>query len=179
MLDDNEIRLMDVFRKLKAEHFILSLEKLVEKYVNYQNENKDINFVISRSFNHKNATIDFYFSTKNKDGKERRIGIQIEGNQFRYIIYDQSLNDVELYKTAIEFCWFDKEYDLNINRRVWGKITKMKSIYCKYGDNWLYQYYVLWDDDNGIITDLEDYKLIENNLIEALDKAKNIIENWE
>lgn len=99
-----KVNLLDVFRKLKADHFIKSkpIRNLDLKYKELANTKPKIKFDIERSFHNCKATLSFVF-TKNK---EETIGIQMEDNQFRLFKGNGDMSPDQIFQEYSNKGWF-------------------------------------------------------------------------
>ena len=166
-LEINEIRLSDIYKKLKAESFIEFFNNNVNEYKN-ENNYGTATFYISNNFNHSNATIDFYFSDYSKEKEEtKKIGIQIENNQFRLFIYNKNLNLNEIFEKGKINNWFNDYND----KKIRNNKNEMRNSYCKYGNNFVYQYFTIDEEMKDFETLI---KIIVRELILA-EKLFNII----
>lgn len=146
VLDD--VRLMDVFRKLKADDFYYSCLELEREMQQKAKEHDTWEFYISRSFHNGKATISFEFLSylHKEDEKEYRgqIGVQIEDDQFRIFLgvrneMKKTINEV--FEKGKSMNWFDSNFDKKQNRKVFGHDTLMSKNPCNYSGTWIYQYF--------------------------------------
>ncbi len=151
--------LKDIYKKYKMTHFKEYLKKFLAKY-------SGLNFV--QDYSH-DANLSIFYERKSDSGVRKRVGIQIEGSQYRR--YAEFLGkkrtvDFEKYK---EKKWFvDKEngylnYGQNIKRP-----TGMRQDYCQYNnDIFVYQYWKIDDeaDYDVLVRVIEDDMKMAENLI--------------
>lgn len=170
-----EIKFDDVYKKFKASEFLKYI-KQSQNLANLEIPN-GLNFYTKLDFNHKNATITFEISNNNLDIS---IGIQIEGNQYRYFIrtdYDRDVNDTfEEYATLD---WFDDGFNRQLNRIVHGYQTSMKgrinnqfNTYEGFRENYqfIYQYNIIQNNY---------FDVLENRITNDLTRAVNILNRHE
>ena len=183
-----EIKFNDIFKKFQG----CKLAKEIVKKIN----NDKRKFVIESdweicdpivTFNHKNTTITTVYKSLTKEGKEKgRIGIQIEGKQFRIYggpsISSSSLKNADnLYNKFIKIGFFGEvnvtqkdnknSKDNNVQLLIKGHNSSMIKKYCKYQTETYTHIYQYWD-----IEDISIEKL-SNQVINNLKIIKNIIEN--
>ena len=153
----DEIRISDIVKKLKAEHFLAYLRKfLKEKESELPTVYNDFELKTEVSFHNGKATIDARYSNwTDKKPHWFRIGVQIEEYQYRRLIeQDTATSNLEgLYDKfkSSDVGWFDDTYDKYTHREIFRHPTTMKprgnKKYNKYtGDsyNFVYQYYDLF-----------------------------------
>lgn len=121
--DLEEIKLDDIYKKFVASKFV--------KYLEENNIAKN-RFNITQSFHNKNATITIEKRMKKDDSK--KIGIQLEGYQFRLFVYSDKngeINDNNLKKLFNEYAnigWFDSSFDKKAkgtDKQIHGMKTRM------------------------------------------------------
>lgn len=177
----SEVRLLDVYQKNKADHFVLAgFGNTKEKYEAKASElNNNTTFYISRSYHNGKATLSFGFAKYypdaklfNDDTETESIGVQIEGNQFRLFKWNKDLSADETFNKYAELGWFENSFDKKTNRLFRENKTKMTKQYCKYSTNWVYQYFDIWDEENP---ELQSYKSIVELIDKELDKAFKFI----
>lgn len=153
--------LKDIYKKYKMSHFS---EYLRKKLANYRG------LKIVQDYSH-DANLSVFYERKLKSGIRKRVGIQIEGKQYRRyaeFLDGDKLIDFEKYKKEK---WFvDKENGYlnygNGNKRQTG----MRKDYCKYNNGiFVYQY---WKIDDGTTYDtladvIKDDVKIAKKLIET------------
>jgi len=173
------IKLDDIFLKFKAD----SIKKFFEKKIS---ENNALSTSWGRpkafaEFNHKNATITIVYCEPGCVAEKGRIGIQIEGRQFR--IYagpsyeDSSLKKHEkLYEKLKEIKWLEQwEKGANVEKRKTSMKGGRKKLagqpYCGYVTEKYTHIYHYWDIEEK--TPIEDlWREVENKL----KVAKRIID---
>lgn len=155
-----EVKLIDVFKKNKADDFVKYLsgcrrggkgENHMDKYKKW--EKNGIRFYTEKGFYNCKATLSFgFYVGEDKKSCRETIGVQIEENQFRLYKWNSGMSADEVFKEYSEKGWFDPSYDMYENRMVHGYKTKMKirSKYCKYGGDWVYQYFDLWPEGSDV-----------------------------
>lgn len=175
MLED--IRMDDVFKKLKADDFVLYSEEMVN-IINERIKGLD-EWVckVYRGFNNKSATITFAIE-RNIDNKYAgQIGVQLEGKQFRiFLTYapNKSKGVNNIYKYGCEKLeWFDSTYNKDSNQKIFGNETRMTKEYCKYWDRMVYQYFNIDNPEKN----LEDYEEIKKEVMDYLGRAVDIVLN--
>lgn len=173
-----KIKLLDVFKKLKADDFIKNAcSGMSEHYNDLIKDFKNIEFSIGRGFNHGKATLDFCFYTFKDLSTNRElsgsIGVQIEENQFRLIRCCRDKKSNEIFQEYCEKKWFDGDYNVK-NKLVFDNKTKMSKDYCQYNDNWVYQYFDIVNEDG---VDFQTYDQLVGLLHKYLDIAFEIIKN--
>lgn len=178
-LNNKNIRLLDVFRKNKADDFVskcLNLKSTFKEEKDTQFDSKKWYFWIERSFHNCKATINFVFR-KYDDGPEewkynREIGVQIEDNQFRLFLGSKHMNLNQLFELGVEIGWFEDGFNKKTNRKIRNYESSMSKNPCKYGDHWVYQYFDAWVENKQ---NLQDYACIEKMLIKELKFAQQLI----
>ena len=174
-----EIRLMDVYRKIKADDYIVNgFASLKDEFETKVRAFDNIKFYIERSFNNGKATLTFglnKIALKNNEALVS-VGVQIEDNQFRLFVWDKNCNADECFNKYTKANWFDDKFDIDNHRYIHDKLTKMSKKYCQYGYNWIYQYFDTWfEESNEVKQDIQDYNVINNLIKEQLVKALNIL----
>lgn len=174
-LDDMAIRLGDVYKKFKAATFLdycKGRQGEIGKPDCYE-------WDIAQGFSHSDALLDMCFSNK-KDGTGRylRIGIQIQGYQYRRIAeMDRATASIDAVFNSLSGSWFDDTPVGSRDGKVFGHNTRMKKAYCSFNvkdsndveGSFVYQYYNL-DRTNNI------YEALFTQIKEDLQKAKEIVE---
>ena len=168
------IKFEDTCRKLKANQFVDYLYDELALSHNAINEKSVYNFDIYSDYSNKKSIINIAYTIKKDKAKESRIGIQIEGNQYRRFVAkfnsDESFDDI--FETYLNLDWFEK-YSV-LEKKVFNHITgiRNKNGYCKYfgsGKNsykFVYQYYYINDYtfDSLFKTIKDDIRIIEELL---------------
>lgn len=159
-----ELRIKDIFIKLKGSQILCSLKQNIENKVIVP---KNYILEFSQSFHNGKATIDVrYTNWKNNDGDYFAIGIQLEDCQYRLIA--ESEKGEKLFHELSDIGWFDKNYDGKIKEdKIFGNATSMSKQFCKYGNNFFYQYYNIYD---------WQYDKVIEQIKEDLKKASKVIE---
>lgn len=169
-LDD--VHLMDVFRKLKADDFVRNCGDIEEKYTKIVNQKcPDFHFYIDRSFHNKEATISFTIQKGQEKTYKGQVGVQIEGNQFRLFLGLAYGDAQSISELAQKYNWHDSSYDKKTNRQVFGHRTKMKDMYCSYSGRWVYQYFDTWNEE----LDIQGYDELKKQLNYFLTRAVEIV----
>lgn len=174
----NEVNLMDVFKKNKADDFVVNgfgAERKA-KYEELAKTRPDTRFVIERGFYNCKATLSFVFYVTVKDDIwGESIGVQIEEGQFRLFKGNRFKSVDEIFEEYSEKGWFDPSYDMHESRKIHDFETKMniRSKYCKYGGHWIYQYFDLWHD--GRETNYENYDVVAGLLDRFLTQAFGLL----
>lgn len=171
-LSHKQIRLHDVYRKIKADDFVIHLSKLRMLFPEGETEFTDWYFYIYRSFNHGNATITFVYKNIVFEQIQKEIGIQIEGNQFRFFYSDLDQNIDDIFKQAVDFGWFDNLSIMHGEYKVRHYSSSMRNMTNKYGKHWLYQYFDIYNNSDQ---NLQNYEVLEKILIKELTNAKEIL----
>ena len=172
----NSIRLMDVFRKLKADEFAIACKDIERKISDIVKPHNGWDFYISRSFHNGKATLSFEILKYVDKKYQGQIGIQIEDNQFRiYLgVAEDKKKDVNtIFSVGLNSGWFDKTFDKKNNRKVFAHSTSMSKNPCNYSGTWVYQYFDIWNKDGE---NLQDYKVLKNLISEYLEKAISILD---
>ena len=173
------VRLMDVFRKLKADDFAiackdieLNFKKLCESYNGWL-------FNISRSFHNGKATLSFEFLKYINEKYTGSIGIQIEDNQFRLFLgfaEGTKYNVSDIFNIGKELGWFDSSFNKKENRKVFGYYTSMSKNPCSYSGSWLYQYFDTWIENKQ---DIQQYSKLKEIINEYLNKAISLLDDLD
>ena len=183
-----DIKFNDIFKKFQG----CKLAKEIVKKIN----NDKRKFVIESdweicdpivTFNHKNTTITTVYKSLTKEGKEKgRIGIQIEGKQFRIyggpsISYSSLRNADVLYEKFIEIGFFDRvnviqkdnksSKENNVQLTIKDHKSSMTKKYCKYQTETYTHIYQYWDIED------KDIKILSDQVINNLEIIKDIIKN--
>lgn len=179
-----EVRFADIFAKLKGSELVDRInERLSKEGKRFKKYNKWRNPIADLSFNNKKPTITIVYQEIEESGDEEteigRLGVQIEGNQFR--IYGggtkQDLQENKKSMKIIEDTMFkskylDDNFKENIEKR--NLQSPMRNEFCSYGqknNSVYYHLYQYWK-----ITDTK-YDLIIDNIFDQLDIAKELIES--
>ena len=197
-----DVRMDDIFLKLHAERVAQEIKGKLETEKEELTSDRWGMPEVDVSFNHKKATITIIYKEQDYDehGKPQkeigRLGVQLEGNQFR--IYggpsnsNAKLKDAKiLAKEFEEKKWFEQVCD----SKLCGKTTKMRlkngSIgFCKYETRDYTHLYQHWDIEDWIRTSERSvdkiYDEVEcsvdeiySEIKETLKNAKKIIDNDE
>lgn len=183
-----DIKLNDLFKKIQG----CKLAKEISKRI-HKNMSK---FVINEhlklcepivTFNHKNTTITtIYKFLTEKEEEKGRIGIQIEGKQFR--IYggpsspSSSLKKAGiLYEKFVEIGWFQSIYENSKENKsstknkgqlkIMGNKSSLTKKYCQYQTSTYTHIYQYWDIEDKNIDKLSE------QVISQLESIKKIIES--
>lgn len=179
-LGEQQIRLNDVFVKLKGSDFVSYFKQ------NWESEMekicpKDLGFepIIGSSFHNGKATLDFRFSNWQENCQDYlHIGIQIEGLQYRiHAEMHGKRHTVENVYDLLKNIWFDDLFDYRNNRFIFGQDTSMREKYCCYGKgsnaySFVYQYYNIQESNNSYDNLC---RLIMTDLNKAIGVIKSII----
>ena len=170
--DWDDLGLMDLVNKVRASGFIQYFQEQWEK-TGISTPNK-----VEQGFNNKKNTLGFFYCVPDQP----TIGIQIEGNQFRRVVYIEKAGQgaENLYKEFVG-SWFDGKYaggkkkeKRYLNWPDWPKAEKMETkltrSYGKYGENFVYQYAWLQAEQMS-------YESLFRLLTENLKIAKELSEN--
>ena len=170
-----DVRLMDVFRKNKADDFVQTCEEL---RILTEHEIKDLpewTFYISRSFHNGKSTISFELQKGSGDNYKGQIGVQIEDNQFRLFLGLKKGPVEDIFKIGLQHRWFDEEFDKKGKREVFGHPTTMSKNPCSYSGRWVYQYFDTWNDKVEPKVDIQSYEEIKKQVSYYIEKAIYII----
>ncbi len=170
-----DVRLMDVFRKIKADNFVQTCEEL---RLLVEHEIKDLpgwSFYISRSFNNGKSTISFVLQKGSEDNYKGQIGVQIEDNQFRLFLGLNKGPVDNVFKIGLEEKWFDETFDKKSNRQIFDHPTTMSKNPCSYSGRWVYQYFDTWNDRVKPEVNIQDYEEIKKYVSYYIERAINII----
>ncbi|MCM1194373.1 MAG: PD-(D/E)XK nuclease family protein [Firmicutes bacterium] len=183
-LEDERIRIGDVFKKLKGADFLAYVRKRKNELDQLCPKSEGYRLAIWQSYNNKHATLDIRFSNWTENCSSYfDIGIQIEESQYRRMaLVDgqtarkfNSSNTAENFFMSLAEEWFDKNFDpKSTQRTIWGKATKLKKKFDSYITNqycFVYQYCNIAEQNSNI-----RYEDLFNCLKEDLKKAKEIIE---
>lgn len=171
--DWDDLGLMDLVNKVRA-----------SKFMQYFREhwNKDEMGPLDdpwQGFNHKKNTLDFHYSVSD----DFTIGIQIEGDQFRRMVYLNGQNksqDAEKLFERFVGTWFDGKFrsegdkDHIIHWPGSEKMdTKLTHRYAKYGSNFVYQYATL-SEKKGQMSYESLFRMLEENLRVAKELVESL-----
>lgn len=171
-----DVHLMDVFRKLKADDFVKNCGDIEEKYLKIVNQKcPGFHFYIDRSFHNKEATLSFVIQKGEEKQYKGQIGIQIEGNQFRLFLGLTNGDAKSISELAQKYNWHDSSYEKKTNKQVFGHPTKMKDIYCSYSGRWVYQYFDTWNEKMKEEEVIQGYEKLKQLLGTYLDRAVEIV----
>ncbi|MCM1533208.1 MAG: hypothetical protein NC099_00985 [Corallococcus sp.] len=183
-LEDERIRIGDVFKKLKGADFLAYVRKRKNELDQLCPKSEGYRLAIWQSYNNKHATLDIKFSNWTENCSSYfDIGIQIEESQYRRmaLIDGQTARNLNSDKPAETFfdsladIWFDKNFEPKLKDRViWDKSTKLKKKFDSYTTGqycFIYQYCNIEEQNNNM-----RYEDLFNCLKEDLKKAKEIIE---
>ena len=170
-----DVRLMDVFRKNKADDFVQTCEEL---QILIEHEIKDLrewSFYISRSFHNGKSTISFELQKGSGNNYKGQIGVQIEDNQFRLFLGLTRGSVEDIFKKGIEQKWFDDSFDKKNKREIFGHPSTMSKNPCSYSGHWVYQYFDTWNDKKEPKVDIQSYDKIKQLVMYFLERAIYII----
>lgn len=144
-----EIRLRDIFVKLKAASFVRFLKEREGEL--FKLCPKGYRLEIGQGFHRKSATIDVRFTDWEARNKQYlHLGIQLQGDQYRRIAERNGrFTSVEEVFHEFKGDWFDENYRPEAQERViFGRPTRMRALYDSYGANsreysFVYQYFDL------------------------------------
>lgn len=176
----DELRLRDVFVKLKGSDFIRFIVQRKSELESMCPKGYDL--AIWQSFHNGKATLDIRFTNsicvdRNSD-EYLMIGVQIEGYQYRFVVEKNGTYDAQKLYDRFKFEWFDDSLDCYAKeRRVFGNKSTMKPRHNKKFDSYkgsnysmIYQYYDITDDNNS-------YEQMYVRIKTDLAKAKSVIES--
>lgn len=157
-----EIRFADVFIKKQAhnfESFLLNDKKFVT-VKNIANDN-GLELQAKVDFSHKNATIDVFL----KEASGLRIGIQIQGSQYRRFVEIPEKNQFQNVFNDFNGKWFT---NYNKEKQIFGHPTSMSKEFGRFGPNsFVYQYYTLSADNLK-------FDILKNSILEDIKLGINI-----
>jgi len=167
-----DVNLMDVYRKLKGDDFVLfSKNKLENHFIQKVSEIGCVFEVKKPSFHNGKTTLDFEI----KKDEAFSVGIQIEDDQYRLFCCKRDLRGDDLFNHFVELGWFDGTFPVTVSKKsirtVFGNETRMTKKYCGYsGNEWIYQYYSVYKAFNN------SYDKILEQLFKDLENAIKILE---
>ena len=183
----DEIKLADIFLKHQAEVFKNEIEASIKKdKKNYKTKWGDP-FVYT-SFNNKKPTITVIYQEKDdkkkKDddfeaGEIGRIGIQIEGKEFRLYAGPSKEGNIAFeFDKLRDLDWFE-EFDYKKSKKIDNKKTSMEGgredkRFCQYKKNNYKHMYQYWNIDKGT-----PYENLIKEILKKLKDAKKIIDASE
>ena len=171
--DWNDLGLMDLVNKVRASGFIQYFKERWEK------TGTPMPSKVEQGFNNKKNTLGFFYCVSGQP----TIGIQIEGNQFRRVVYtDRQGQKAKGLFEEFAGSWFDGKYaggkkkeKRYLNWPNWPKAEKMETkltrSYGKYGENFVYQYAWL---QAGQMSYESLYRFLEENLKIAKELSENL-----
>lgn len=182
-----DLRFGDVFLKHKA----CKIQKKMQDRIDNQKglESKWGSPEVDVSFNNKKATITIIYREKDKgaDSSDKdkdygRLGVQLEGKQFR--VYggpsfgnSPKKEPEECYEYLKEFAYFEDYDPAAESRTIRGKNTGMTKPYCQYRTSNYTHLYQWWTVGDGTIEDGTSIESLCDMVIEELLKAKECVDN--
>lgn len=187
----NDLGLVDLINKLSGSRLV--------NYVRQRLEEDKINLLyleLAEGFHNKKVTLDFrltnWYDYKEKNHNYLKIGVQIEGNQYRRMIdrNDSFCSANEIFEEFVEKGFFaqsvekgrKKEKSIHFpNDEGNSRPTNMNKSFDKYGPTCIYQYSTLYEEDlefenlyQRIKKDilLSEKLMIENNTEPCREKMK-------
>lgn len=163
-----KLRIDDVLKKLKADELRKYLNDELGKYIPTQIGKYEL--TVRTYFSNNKPGVDIFYEQKEKLEEIYGIGIQIEGLQYRWIVHfdkDSKKSIQDIYKEYKKYDWFidyEKNKDSNIIREHFTSLSKK---YCKYNNNFLYQY---WNIQDG-----EPFEILKNQVIIDMKRASEIL----
>lgn len=135
-----EVRLGEIFIKLKAALF---LNYVKEHFMKKLEEARPLGFdddIFGLGFSHGNAIIDIAYGNKVKNEKTNytRIGIQLQGNEFRWFV-ESDIASIESIFNKLKGSWF-KNYDKE-SKIIDGRKTVLSDESRQFGKTFIFQYY--------------------------------------
>ncbi len=170
-----EINLLDVYKKLKGDDFVLYFNDKYQKVLEEKANDLSVGwkYATDRSFNHGKATLTFKFIKRDEsENYISEIGIQIEGDQFRLFFGVDGDKNKNLFVKGKSIKWFNGGYDKKTNNTVEGEKSSMRNEYCSYGSQWIYQYFNLSEQN-------KEYDLLSKMIFDELNRACLIIKSKE
>lgn len=179
-----EIKLADLFKKQVG----CLLAKDIEEMIKQEKSTLESAWgypMVETGYNHKRPTVTIIFKLKDKDKEKGRIGVQIEGDQFRIYGGPSNLEGIlkqeekeELFKKLKSLEWLEDS-----KKTIRGKSSGARGKYCSYSTNTyfhIYQYWNIkkWDVDEKIDKE-KTRKQIAEEVIKELKKAKGKIDSGE
>jgi len=171
-----KIRMMDVFRKLKADTFATKCKDIETKFDELAKRHIGWEFYISRSFHNGKATLSFELLKYIDEKYKGEIGVQIEDNQFRLFLglaEGSSKKVDDIFNVGIDVGWFDSSFNKKSNRKVFGYISSMSKNPCSYSGRWVYQYFDTWTKSGQ---NLQNYETLKQILDDYLSKAISLLD---
>lgn len=181
----DEIRLADIYLKHQAEIFRKEIKKSTDDN-RYKTEWG--NPYVYTSFNNKKPTITVIYQEVDPEKRSDednfeveigRIGVQIEGNQFRiYAGPSKEGNKGFEFEKLRDLGWFE-DFDHKKSKTIDSRSTSMKGgredkRFCQYKTRDYKHMYQYWDIDEGTT-----YEKLTKEILKKLKDAKNIIDNKE
>ena len=173
------VRLMDVFRKLKADDFAIACKDIELNFKKLCESHNGWTFNISRSFHNGKATLSFEFLKYINEKYAGGIGIQIEDNQFRLFLGfagETKYNVSDIFNIGKKFGWFDSSFNKKENRKVFGYYTSMSKNPCSYSGSWVYQYFDTWIKNKQ---DIQQYDKLKEIINEYINKAISLLDDLD
>ncbi len=172
-----KVRLMDVYRKIKADDFVIHCEDINQEMNELLQDCPNWKFGIFRSFHNGKSTISFEIQKGSEETYKGKIGVQIEDNQFRIFLELNSGNVGDIFKIGLDENWFDDNFDKKNNRTIFKHPTTMSKNPCSYSGHWVYQYFDTYNDSVEPVEDIQDYGTLKDLIKEYLKKAVHIIKS--
>lgn len=154
-------------KKIIANKFVLFLEnKINTEFLNRKIGEYDLE--IFSEYSRKQAIVNVRFVNETNKNKISNIGIQIQGNQYRWCV-EKSLNDADtenFFREYVSKGWFEDYKASKDKKIIRGHKTGLSKSYCRYRKNFLYQY---WN--------IEEYSFenIWKQIVMDIKKAAEII----
>lgn len=118
-----EIRFDDVYKKFKASEFIKYFKNFHEHRITDAEGLEEFDFTVKQDYNHKSATISFEITNRLNNVS---IGIQIEGNQYRYFVRtSHDTPHIQTFQLYSVLGWFDINFNRYNHQMIHGHSTIM------------------------------------------------------
>lgn len=178
--DLHSLRIYDIYAKMLGAQFLNYLKNKEKEFENL--DYKGFKLGMWQSFNNGKVTLDIRYSNwENNDKPWFLLGVQIEGNQYRFVAecnkkLENGMTCDELYNKMVASGWLDDSYTKD-NKMIYGKPTSMsphgERKYNSYKNKddtatFIYQYYDITDEST-------EYDTLFDNIKNDLNKAADII----
>lgn len=172
--DLNDLRLKDVFLKLKGADFLRYIEQRRAELDALCPTDLGFSLQLGQSFHNGKPTLDIRFDNRQENCDDYlRIGVQIEGDQYRLMAEQGGRHTGKEVFESFKGGWFDADYDCKRTRSLFGKPTKMKNLYCQYDGHESYMFVYQY----SIIDSSCTYETLLKSILSDLRRARDIIQN--
>lgn len=166
----DNIRLEDVYQKLKADIFKKNLHEKLKNQIDSKINGYELK--IQSNFTRKTPLVEVFY----RKGKDDLIGIQLQGTQYRRCFSKWGGKDLENTFNSLNGKWFCNSFTKSEKRKANGSITfngrkyvtSQTGNYCSYKPSFIYQYGNL-DDKNW------SFDAIRNAIKSDMETAKQIL----